>query len=160
MLEQNAQNGGQQTAAAPAEGAVPEAMTAQAFLEDMLKARGGTPNLSDEMSDNERLQAEESFRLRTRLDMSDITDGIKELNPEITTADAQAYVRAWFSRDPIAAYKAVQAADRKLAEKEANDKGQKELRVEGAGGGSATGNERGTIRSLSDAVLSVNDSYR
>ena len=159
MLEQNAQNGGQQTATPPATPEVPEAMAAGVFLEDMMKVRGGDPRVTEEMSDFEREQLEEQFRLRTRLDMSDIAEGIKELIPEITTADSQAFVRGWFSRDPIATAKALQTAMRKVFEKEANEKGRKELRVEGANSGSK-GNERAPIRSMGDAILQVSDSYR
>lgn len=162
MLEQNgAPTAGAQTTTPPAAGQTtppPEAIGPEAFLNDIVKARGAPPNLTDETDPALREVIEEQFRQQTRNLMTDIETSIREVSPDITRADVQKFTRAFIERDPLAMWQAAQAASRKEAEAEQNDEKSEDLRTEPASSGSR-GTERKPASSLTEVMLNIADSY-
>ena len=155
MLEGNAaQGGGQQTATPP-----PEVMDTESFINDIVAARGGAP-VNDEMDPHMRALTENQFKTDTELMLIRREKALREISPDATETDLQNFLRAMVQDDPLAAWKAAGNSYRKQAEKEENEEDDEELRVEGAGGGSSRGDERAPIRSMTDAALSISDSYR
>lgn len=136
MLEPNATG---QTAQVPATNGTGEqtgddAMTTQAFLEDMIAQRGA-PETEEGADPQMAALIQNQFRQDTRAYIEDIKEAIREVSPDVSRGDLQKYTRAVVQGDPMEAWKIAQSATRKEMEAEQNSSKTEDLRVEGSNSG-------------------------
>lgn len=141
-------------------GAETQAMDTEAFIAEMLKARGPAPGVGAEgITDIERQILEQQYRQDTRFMISDIQEAIREISPNVERRDLQQYALAAVQNDSVGMWKIAQEALRKETEREQNDTKLQDLRVEGANSGTR-GTEAASINSTDDAFTSILNKIR
>ena len=135
-----------------------EAMSTEAFVNDLMKLRGATPGVQEGMDETQQLILENQFKQDTRAMVSDIKEVIREVAPDISRGDLQEFARAFVQRDPLALFKVAQSYTRKAAEAESNAKEQEDLRVEGSNSGTK-GTEKELPTTTAEAALQLANAF-
>ena len=154
-----------QTAPPPATGngtgagdAGTEAMSTEAFINELVGMRGTPPGVAEGMDETQQLILENQFKQDTRAMVEDIKEAIREVSPDIGRGDLQEFARAFVQGDPLAMWKVAQSAARKAAEAEDNEKEQEDLRVEGSNSGTK-GSEKEPITTTQQAAVALAEAF-
>ena len=131
-----------------------QALTTEAYLNEMLKLRGEPDGLSDDMDPQLKGVMEEQYKMQTKEMARENVEGIMEISPEVSKNDAQNFVLDSIQGKWVDAWDRAMKAARKIVEKEQNEKEQKDLRTEGANSGSQ-GSDDKPIMSRADAKAKI-----
>lgn len=131
-----------------------DAALAEALVNAAIEGRGGLPQAQE--GDDPRLTAviEDNFRRDINDSIRDDIDALQEVEPLLSKSDAQRIVLADRKGDLVETVKAVQAAFRKIEEKESDSKEAENLRVEPANSG-AEGEESTEVTGIGDSFRSL-----